>query len=68
MKKSQRIRRLSEYPDLMTIPEVSEYLRVCTKTVYTLIKKEKLKKQMVGRLLFVRKAALITFLEIDTEI
>ena len=33
------LKRLADYPDVLTVEEASELLGVCTKTVYSLIKK-----------------------------
>lgn len=49
---------LEEYPDLMTIEEVAEYYRCCTKTVYELVRAGKLRKYMVGRQIRVVKASI----------
>ena len=43
------LKRLADYPDVLTVEEASELLGVCTKTVYSLIKKGDLKKLNVGR-------------------
>lgn len=33
------LKRLADYPDVLTVEEASELLGVCTKTVYSLIKR-----------------------------
>lgn len=50
---------ISEYPDLMTVEEVAEYLRCCTKTVYELVRSGHLQKYMVGRQIRIMKSSLI---------
>ena len=46
----QTLKRLRDYPDVLTVEQVSELLGVCTKTVYSMIRRGELKKQNVGRL------------------
>ena len=38
MTRREQERNLRSYPMALTVPEVAEILRVCTKTVYKLIK------------------------------
>jgi len=49
---------IDDYPDLMTVNEVAEYLRCCSKTVYELIRAGKLQRYMVGRQIRVVKTSL----------
>lgn len=70
MKKSslyskQSIKRISDYPDVLTVQETSELLGVCTKTVYKMIKRGDLKKQNVGRLFRIPKSTVIAYLGLD---
>ncbi|SHL31560.1 DNA binding domain-containing protein, excisionase family [Anaerocolumna jejuensis DSM 15929] len=63
----QSLKRLSEYPDVLTVEEASEILSVCTKTVYKMIKKGDLKKQNVGRLFRIPKSYIIAYLGIENK-
>jgi len=45
----QSIRRICDYPDILTVPEASELLGVSTKTVYKLLKNGQIEKRAVGR-------------------
>lgn len=49
---------LDEYPDLMKVSEVAEYLRCSTKTVYEMVKSGQLRIYMVGRSIRIVKACL----------
>ncbi|SHO45210.1 helix-turn-helix domain-containing protein [Anaerocolumna xylanovorans] len=63
----QSLKRLSEYPDVLTVEEASEILGVCTKTVYKMIKKGDLKKQNVGRLFRIPKSYIVAYLGIENK-
>ncbi len=63
----QSLKRLSDYPDVLTVEEASEILGVCTKTVYKLIRKGDLKKQNVGRLFRIPKSYIISYLGLDNK-
>lgn len=51
------LKRLADYPDVLTVG-------VCTKTVYSLIKKGDLKKLNVGRLFRIPKREILRYLGI----
>ena len=51
---------IDAYPDLMTVEEVAEYLRCCTKTVYEMVRSGQLQRYMVGRQIRVVKSSLLT--------
>lgn len=59
------LRRLRNYPDVLTVEQVSEVLGVCTKTVYAMIRRGELKKQNVGRLFRIPKSYLMEYLGIE---
>lgn len=59
------LRKLRDYPDVLTVEQVSELLGVCTKTVYAMIRRGELKKQNVGRLFRIPKNYLIEYLGIE---
>lgn len=61
----QTLRKLRDYPDVLTVEQVSELLGVCTKTVYTMIRRGELKKQNVGRLFRIPKSYLMEYLGIE---
>jgi excisionase family DNA binding protein len=63
----QSIKRISDYPDVLTVEETSEILGVCTKTIYKMIKKGDLKKQNVGRLFRIPKSYIIAYLDIENK-
>lgn len=63
----QSIKRISDYPDVLTVEEASELLGVCTKTVYKMLKKGEIKKQMIGRLIRIPKDNIIAYLGIDIK-
>ena len=58
------LKRLTDYPDVLTVEDASELLGVCTKTVYSLIKKGELKKLNVGRLFRIHKREILRYLGI----
>lgn len=64
---SKTLKRLKDYPDVLTVDEASELLGVCTKTVYNMIKRGELKKQNVGRLFRIPKTYIMDYLGIDTK-
>jgi len=45
----QSIKRIIDYPDILTVQEASELLGVSTKTVYKLLKQGQIEKRAVGR-------------------
>ena len=63
----QTIKRLREYPDVLTVEEVSELLGVCTKTVYSMIRRGELKKQNVGRRFRIHKSYVMEYLGIEPK-
>ena len=63
MTRRERERKLSSYPMALTVPEVAEILRVCTKTVYKLIKEDTIPSVKIGREIRVPKGRLIDYLQ-----
>lgn len=61
----QSIKRISDYPDILTVSEASELLGVCTKTVYKMIKNGQLKKHSIGRLIRIPKSHIVAYLGIE---
>lgn len=59
------LKRIQDYPDVLTVEETSELLGVCTKTVYNMIKRGELKQQTVGRLFRIPKRNVLTYLGIE---
>ena len=62
MTKREYSRQLKDYPAALTVAEVAEILRVSTKTVYKMIKENKLPAVKVGRENRVAKSRLIEYL------
>ncbi len=58
----QSVKRLQDYPDVLTVEEVSELLGVCTKTVYNMIKRGELENHHIGRLFRIRKETVLSYL------
>ena len=63
----QTLRRLRNYPDVLTVEQVSELLGVCTKTVYAMIRRGELKKQNVGRLFRIPKSYVLEYLGVEEQ-
>lgn len=63
MKKSRSYQNYDELPLALTIPEVSDTLRIGRNTVYGLVRCGKIPSIKIGRQLRVPKSALRTYLE-----
>ena len=63
MIRRERERELRSYSMALTVPEVAEILRVCTKTVYKLIKEDTIPSVKIGREIRVSKGRLIDYLQ-----
>ena len=63
MTRRERERELRSYPMALTVPEVAEILRVCTKTVYKLIREGSIPHVKIGREIRVPKGHLIDYLQ-----
>ena len=63
MIRRERERELRSYSMALTVPEVAEILRVCTKTVYKLIKDDTIPSVKIGREIRVSKGRLIDYLQ-----
>ena len=55
---------LKEYPDILTVEEMSKALRVSTKTGYKLIRENKIECIKVGRSYRIPKAHLLTYMRV----
>lgn len=64
---NKSLKRIHDYPDVLTVEEASELLGVCTKTVYNMIKRGELKKQNVGRLFRIPKKNVMDYLGIESK-
>ena len=62
MTKREYQKALSSYPEALTAAEVAEILRVCTKTVYKLIKLGEIPAVKIGRENRISKRELIAYL------
>jgi excisionase family DNA binding protein len=60
----QAIKRISDYPDILTVQEASELLGVSTKTVYKLLKEGSICKRAVGRAFKIPKVNITDYLGI----
>lgn len=56
------------YPDIVTVDQMSQMLGVSTKTAYKLLKENKIKHFMIGRIYKIPKYYILKYLEIiDSE-
>ena len=60
-------RVLKEYPDILTVEDMSKALGVSTKTGYQLLRENKIEHLKVGRSYRVPKAHLLTYLRLDVK-
>lgn len=58
---------LKEYPDILTVEEMSNALGISTKTGYKLLRDNKIKNMKVGRAYRVPKAHLLVYLRFDMQ-
>lgn len=61
-------RVLREYPDILTVEEMSQVLGISTKTGYRLIRENKIEHLKVGRSYRIPKAHLLAYLRLDVKI
>ena len=62
MNKKEYSKMLSSYPSAMKAAEVAEVLRVSTKTVYKLVRENRIPSVKVGREIRIAKSELINYL------
>ena len=55
---------LKEYPDIMTVEEMSKALGVSTKTGYKLVRENKIECMKVGRSYRIPKAHLLSYMRV----
>ena len=55
-------RMLKKYPDVMSVPQLSKACDVCTKTGYKLVREGKIDSFKIGRIVFVPKEYLLSYL------
>lgn len=58
---------LKEYPDILTVDEMSTALGVSSKTGYQLLRENKIEHLKVGRTYRVPKAHLLSYLRLDVQ-
>ena len=58
---------LKEYPDIMTVDEVSKALGVSDKTVYRLLRENKIEHIVMGRKYRIPKAHLFSYLRLYSK-
>ena len=54
----------SDYPDVLTVEDLSRMLGISTKTAYKLLKKQKIKSITIGRTYRIPKVYLLQYLQI----
>jgi excisionase family DNA binding protein len=59
--------RLKDYPDVLDVPQLSEFLGVSKKTVYSLLKEKEITSVKVGRSYKVPKIYLMKFLKLTGQ-
>ena len=67
MIRRERERELRSYSMALTVPEVAEILRVCTKTVYKLIKEGSIPHVKIGREIVFQRVVLLIICRILLE-
>ncbi len=60
-------RVLKEYPDILTVEEMSDALGVSTKTGYQLLRENEIEHLKVGRAYRVPKVHLLSYLKLDVQ-
>lgn len=60
-------RVLKEYPDILTVDEMSDALGVSTKTGYQLLRENRIEHLKVGRAYRVPKVHLLSYLRLDVQ-
>lgn len=63
----QSIKRICDYPDILTVEEASELLGVSTKTVYKLLREGQIEKRSVGRAFKIPKVNITDYLGIKSK-
>lgn len=58
---------LKEYPDVLTVEEMSKALGVSTKTGYQLLKENKIENLKIGRAYRIPKAHLLAYLRLGMQ-
>lgn len=56
---------LKEYPDILTVEEMSRALGVSSKTGYKLLKENKIQSMRIGRSYRIAKVHLLSFLKVN---
>ncbi len=56
---------LTEYPDILTIVEMSKILGVSTKTGYALVKENKIPGMRVGKRFLIAKVHVLAYLKVN---
>ncbi len=55
----------SDYPDVLTVEDLSRMLGISTKTAYKLLKEQKIKSITIGRTYRIPKVYLLQYLQIN---
>lgn len=69
MKKTQETYStiFKQYPDVVTVEEMSQMLGISTKTAYQLLKENKIKHFMIGRIYKIPKYHILAYLDLLQE-
>lgn len=59
---------LKEYPDILTVEDMSKALGISTKTGYKLLKNKKISSMKIGRSYRITKVNLLSFLKINGKL
>ena len=64
MKNKDTLVIFSDYPDVLTVEDLSRMLGISTKTAYKLLKEQKIKSITIGRTYRIPKVYLLQYLQI----
>lgn len=59
---------LKEYPDILTVEDMSKALGISTKTGYKLLKNNKISSMRIGRSYRIAKVHLLSFLKVNGKL
>lgn len=65
MKGIESIKNLIDYPDVLSVEELQEILRIGRSAAYTLLKENKIKTLKIGNRYIIPKKSVIDFLNIN---
>lgn len=59
--------KISEYPDVLNVKEASQLLRVCSKTIYKLLRENKIEHIRIGTEYKIPKVCVLEYLKIQND-